>query len=125
MLALYEKYLSGKTGFLAYFVGTKAKDRISNLVFQEALQIFRKMNFSYPLICTRKCAYQGLRNVCFSGNLTCFVFFFFETPVLRFTLLSYYRRFYKVKGTFNCSYPYSQLQVVVQPKTRNILSSLM
>ena len=79
MLALYEKYLSGKTGFLAYFVGTKAKDRISNLVFQEALQIFRKMNFSYPLICTRKCAYQGLRNVCFSGNLTCFVFFFCNT----------------------------------------------
>ena len=59
MLALYENYLSGKTGFLAYFVGTKAKGRISKLLFQEALQISRKTNFSYPLIRTRKCAYQG------------------------------------------------------------------
>ena len=37
-------------------------------------QIFRKTNISYPLISTRTCAYQGVRNVCFSENLTCFVF---------------------------------------------------
>ena len=35
---------------------------------------FRKTNISYPLISTRTCAYQGVRNVRFSGNLTCFVF---------------------------------------------------
>ena len=34
-------------------------------------QIFRKTNISYPLI---TCANQGLRNVRFSKNLTCFVF---------------------------------------------------
>ena len=31
-------------------------------------QLFRKTNISYPLICTRTCAYQGVRNVSFSGN---------------------------------------------------------
>ena len=56
------------------FVGNKAKGRISKRVFQEnkARQIFRKTNISYPLI--RTCAYQGVRNVRFSENLTCFVF---------------------------------------------------
>ena len=45
-------------------------------MFQEnkARQIFRKTNISYPLIRTCTCAYQGVRNVRFSGNLTCFVF---------------------------------------------------
>ena len=38
----------------------------------KARQIFRKMNISYPLICTRLCAYQGVRYVCFPENLTCF-----------------------------------------------------
>ena len=38
-------------------------------------------------------AYQGVKNVLFSENLTCFVFF--ETPVLEFTLLPYYRRIYQ------------------------------
>ena len=36
-----------------------------------------KINVSYPLIHTRTCAYQGVRNVSlffFSENLTCFVF---------------------------------------------------
>ena len=37
-------------------------------------QIFRKRNISYPLIRTRTCAYQGVRNVRFSENLACFVF---------------------------------------------------
>ena len=59
-----------------HIVGNKAKEWISKRVFQEnkARQIFRKTNISYPLIRTRTCAYQGVRNVCFSENLTCFVF---------------------------------------------------
>ena len=59
-----------------YFVGYKAKERISERVFQEknARQIFRKIKISYPLISTRTCAYQGVRNVNFSENLACFVF---------------------------------------------------
>ena len=55
-------------------VGNKANGRNSKQVFQEnkALQIFQKMNTSYPLIRTH--TYQGLRNVHFSENLACFVF---------------------------------------------------
>ena len=54
--------------------GNKAKGRISKRVFQEnkIRQIFRKTNIFYPLI--RTCAYQGVKNVRFSENLTCFVF---------------------------------------------------
>ena len=37
---------------------------------------FRKINISYPLICTRTCAYQEVRNVCFSENLACLVFLY-------------------------------------------------
>ena len=50
-----------------------AKGRISKRVFQEnkARQIFRKTNIFYPLICTRTCAYQGVKNVCFLKNLAC------------------------------------------------------
>ena len=72
------------------YVGNKIKGRISKRVFHEnkARQIFRKTNISYPLIRTRTCAYQGVRNVRFSENLACFVFF--ETPVLRFALSLYY-----------------------------------
>ena len=33
-------------------------------------KIFRKTNISYPLIRTRTCAYQGVRNVGFSENFT-------------------------------------------------------
>ena len=45
-------------------------------MFQEnkARQIFRKTNISYPLVRTRTCAYQGVRNVHYSEILTCFVF---------------------------------------------------
>ena len=39
---------------------------------------------------TLSCAYQGIRNVGFSENWTCFVFL--EAPILRFALLPYYRR---------------------------------
>ena len=41
----------------------------------KARQIFQKTNISYPLIRTSTCAYQGVRNVRFSENLTCLVFF--------------------------------------------------
>ena len=49
---------------------------ISKRVFQEnkAHQIFRKTNIYYPLIHTRTCAYQGVRNVGFPKNLAGFVF---------------------------------------------------
>ena len=33
-----------------------------------------KKNFFYPLIRTRTCAYQAVKNVRFSENLACFVF---------------------------------------------------
>ena len=44
-------------------------------VFQgnKARQIFRQTNISYPLIRTRTCAFQRVRNVRFSENLACFV----------------------------------------------------
>ena len=34
-------------------------------------KIFQKTNIYYPLVCTRWCAYQGLRNFIFSENFTC------------------------------------------------------
>ena len=34
-------------------------------------KIFRKTNISNPLIRTRTCAYQGVRNVSFSENFAC------------------------------------------------------
>ena len=68
-----------------HLVGNKAKGRISKPVFQEnkAHQTFRKVNISYPLICTRTFVYQGVRNVRFSENLACFVFLkrpFWDSP---------------------------------------------
>ena len=61
-------------------------------VFQEdkARQVFLKTNISYPVIRTRTCVYQGVRNVRFFGKLG--MLCFLETPVLRFALLTYYRR---------------------------------
>ena len=58
------------------FVGNKAKGQILKRVFQEnkARQIFQKMYISYTLICTRTCAYQGVRNIRFSETMTYFVF---------------------------------------------------
>ena len=57
---------------ISFFVGNKAKGRISKRVLQEnkARQIFRKTNISYPLIR-------------FSENLACFVFLkhpFWDSP---------------------------------------------
>ena len=59
--------------------------RISKRVFQEnkARQIYRKTNISYPLIRTRTCAYQGVRNASFSETVACFVFLkgpFWDSP---------------------------------------------
>ena len=50
-----------------------------------------KTNIYYPLICTRTCAYKVVINANVSENLACF--FFLLSPVLRFALLPYYRRF--------------------------------
>ena len=71
------------------FVGNKGKGRISKRVFQEnkTRHIFRKTNISNPLIRTRTCAYQGVRNVRFFGKFG--VLCFLEALVLRFALLPY------------------------------------
>ena len=71
------------------FVGNKAKGRISKRVFQEnkAQQIFKKSNVSFTLIHTRRCAYQGVRNVHFSENLSCFVFLKTHFEIHPFALL--------------------------------------
>ena len=55
---------------------TRKKRQISKQVLQEnkTRRIFRKTSISYPLIRTRTCAFQAVRNVCFSENLACFVF---------------------------------------------------
>ena len=52
------------------FVDNKAKERISKWTLEEnkARQIYRKMNISYPMIRTRACVYQGVRNSCFTEN---------------------------------------------------------
>ena len=76
-----------------YFVGNKAKGRISKPLFQEnkAHHVFQKTNISYPLIRThvyvsggKKCSFFGKFGV---------LFFLLETPVLKFALLRYYQRF--------------------------------
>ena len=64
---------------IPYFVSSKTKGRISKKVFQEnkALQIFRKTNISYPLICIR------VPPVHFWENFACFVFLkhpFWDSP---------------------------------------------
>ena len=62
--------------------GNKAKGRISKGVFQEnkARQIFRKTNISF------------ISNISFFGKFG--VLCFFEIPLLRFALLSYYQRIF-------------------------------
>ena len=71
-----QKISSLSLKILFYFVNNKPKGRISKQVFPEnkASQIFRKTNISYPLIRTRTCVYQGVRNVRFLENLACFIF---------------------------------------------------
>ena len=71
-----------------YFVVNKAKGRISKRMFQEskARQNFQKANISYKYVCVSR----GKKCLSF-GNFG--VLCFLETPVLRFALLPYYRRF--------------------------------
>ena len=76
-------------------------------MFQEnnARQIFRKMNISYPLVPTCTYAYQEGKKCLFFGKFgkKCSFFgkfgvlCFLETPVLRFALSPHYRRV-KVKS---------------------------
>ena len=42
---------------------------VRNHSFSTYTKFLRKTNISYPLIRTRTCAYQGVKNVSFSGNL--------------------------------------------------------
>ena len=67
----------------------KQKGSTSKRVFQEnkARQIFRKTNIFYPLIRTRACAYQGVKDVRFSENLACFVFLSTCSEIRPFALL--------------------------------------
>ena len=87
------------------FIGSKAKGRISKRVFQEskARQIFRRTDISYPLIRTRT---QGVRNVCFSGNLPCFAFLKHPLWDSRFCLItddlsSSYRKSFAISSSRN------------------------
>ena len=54
--------------WLGYIVGNTAKDESHNGCFKETkyAKFSEKKNISYPLIRTRMCAYQGVRNVSFS-----------------------------------------------------------
>ena len=70
----------------------RQKGESQNWCFKKTkhVKFSEKTNLSNPLICTRTCAYQGVRNVRFFEKFD--VFCFLETPVLRFALLPYYRR---------------------------------
>ena len=76
-----------------YFIGIKAKGRISNRMFQEnkARQIFQKTNISYHLIHVRVRVRNEGKKCSFFGKFG--VLCFLETPVLRFVLLPYYQQF--------------------------------
>ena len=54
----------------------------------KARQNFRKRNISYPLIRTRTCAYQEVRNICFSEILACFAFLKHPFWDLRFCFIT-------------------------------------
>ena len=56
----------------------------------KACQVFRKTNFSYPLIRTRACSYQGVRNVCFQKIWP--ALFFLKHPFRDSPFLPYLRR---------------------------------
>ena len=80
---------SGHTSLYLFF-GNKAKARFSKRVLHEkkAHQMFPKKNISYPLICTRTCAYQGVINVGFPENLVCFLFLWHPFWDLPFWLIT-------------------------------------
>ena len=84
------------THIFHYFIRNKAKGRISKRVFQEskACQNFRKTNISYPRDTHTYVCISGGKKCLFSGNFG--VLCFLETPVLRFALLPYYRRFQRI-----------------------------
>ena len=89
------------------FCRYKAKGWISKRVFQEnkARQIFPKTKISYPLISTRTCAYQRVRNVRYSENLACFVFLKHPFWVSPFCLIT--DDLFKVNAfQANASFPY-------------------
>ena len=82
--------------FETYFVGNKAKERISKRVFQK--------NKARQILCISPYSVRMLENnVYISGGKKCLsfrkfdVFCFLETPVWRFTLLPYYRRIYEIE----------------------------
>ena len=71
-------------------VGNKAKGQISKRMLQiknKAVQIFREMNVFYPLIRTRTCAYQGVRNVHFWKIWTVLLSSYFCFEIRPFALL--------------------------------------
>ena len=72
--------------------GDKRSDitKMSSRVFQEnkARQVSRKTIMSNSLIRTRTWAYQGVRDVRFSENLTCFVFLKYPFLDLAFCLIT-------------------------------------
>ena len=71
IIKVFYQFASISGGKYLVIVSNKAKGRISKRVFQEicSRQIFRKTYISYPLTRTRRCAYQGVRNIRFSENL--------------------------------------------------------
>ena len=83
----FSEHLFCKTSVSNYLClsAIRLKGESQNGCFRnKARQIFRKTNISYTLVCTRKCAYQGVRNVYFSENLACFVFLkhpFWDSPI--------------------------------------------
>ena len=91
----------------------------------KACQIFGKTNISYLLICTRTCAYQGVRNVRFLEKFV--VLCFLETPVLRFALLAYYRGILNLERRFalgSCCHGNSQDIIVFRAATHCIAQIL-
>ena len=65
----------------------RQKDKSQNGCFKKT----KHVKFSEKRTFLTPCAYQGVRNVRFFGKFS--VLCFLETPVLRFALLPYYRRF--------------------------------
>ena len=82
--------ISGKT-FYKKFISSaiRQKDQSQNRCYKKTkhAKFFEKRTFLTPWY---TCAYQGIKNVCFSKT------FFLITPVLRFTLLLYCRGNMKV-----------------------------
>ena len=94
------KFCHNYVNKLCQIVGYKPKGWISKRVFREnkTCQIFRKTNIS------RTCAYQRVRNVRFSENLTCFVFLkhpFWDLPFCLITNeISWWKFWWKIVSSF-------------------------